>query len=600
MKVFPFCPTGDAKLKYSWKTDVQTTKRSQQRIALRKNPIFSFEETYQFDANDGAEVYHTLSAWRTEPIYVPNWHEVARIRFIQDENRTIFIDETYYSFDRCKRLIMYADVDLYYVFPIRCLYTNGVGLLYPYTYYESNADMEEFRISNYFVNRDSVLRDRLENHDFTKGGLLMPLEEVYIKGNPSFKAIKSGRTELSIEFVKRQPKDYNFTLFEDRTFRSEYLPYEGSPLMPYERFEKDYGSRTIKQEIDLTDDAVGPVTLIPEVDFLENTRKITIKDNSPVERFSTIKLMYELRGKQKSFWLPSYTKDFTLHESFYGMNFSNTAVSILFDSRLYLDTDVFDFGKYSIVQTLLNLRDPASDRNNRLQTITHGFSGVRQYIYNTLTDANLKLASDRVNATSLNGTTQATAAASQIVSYFNTAIADGKNCVLIVFTDGRGTTISEVSSFINALGSLAASVPIYTVGYTNESLENLNGFNTGGVNLPKPLPSQVYPGFDPTISRIKLRVRRMQFSNLLQKNLYLHDMSNYASWPTKIVGVDEDVNGLARITVNSLPPTGLFNVTRTVVSTLEKYRLDTDNVSIECDNYFESKVGLSCARVPDQ
>jgi hypothetical protein len=598
MRIFPFCPTGVGSVEYSWKSDIQKTKTSQQRMVLRESPVYEMSFIYEFDANEAGEVYQILTDLYDQPIMVPNWYEFARIKTVND-NQTLFgIDSPVYGFANCKRALLYTDTDFFRVVQLRCAEEQSVELALPLTYYPDSFVYDSFRSSKPFLDRTN-LPAKFAAIDHVKQSVIIPLEECLIKGVANFSAKKSGRTELKVTFIKVSPKKYDFTKFEETNPRF-YLPkYRNNPVIPFsERYFRKFGERGVDQEVELFDDDIGPVELFVKRTYSESTSSLSIRDMSAYERFSTIKLLYDLKGKAKAFWLPSRVKDYRVVEPFFGMDFSNTCFSVLFDARAGVSVGAFNKGKEALASCLENLRLRASSRNNSLQVVTHS-TGTLNRQYTTLNNSVISGAAAEIRSRTQTGAITGAAGAANIASYMASRVAAGQTPVLLVVTDGSVTTSAQVGAILTALAPVINTIRIVTMTYTETQISNLNAFNLSEMDFAKVAPDRAFYGVDPTVSTLKLKVRRLLPQDLIGKSIHLQDINNRLSWSTKIVNCVLDANGFYDVAIDTVAPSAAFALNRTVVSSLEKYCLTSDNVTVKLNDFFESETNLKCARVPE-
>ena len=598
MRIFPFCPTGVGSVEYSWKSDIQKTKTSQQRMVLRESPVFEMSFIYEFDANEAAEVYHILTDLYDQHMMVPNWYEFAKITSVDDKQTLFGIDSPAYGFANCKRALLYTDTDFFRVVELRCTEENSVELALPLKYYPDSFVYDSFRSSKPFLNRTN-LPAQFAAIDHVKKSVLIPLEECHIKGVANFSSKKSGRTELKITFIKVSPKKYEFAKFEESDPRFYYPRYRNNPVIPFsERYFRKFAQRGVDQEVDLYDDDFGPVELFVKRTYSENTTSFSMRDLSARERFSTIKLLYDMKGKAKSFWLPSRANDYKIVAPFFGMDFSNTCFSVLFDARVGVSATSFAKGREALASCLDNLRSRVSSRNNSLQVVTHS-TGTLNRTYTSLNNSVITTAANEIRSRAQAGTVTGAAGAANIASFMASRIAAGQTPVLLIVTDGSVTNSAQVSAILTNLASVITSVRIVTMTYSDAQIANLNPFNLSERDYPKVAPDKALYGVDPTVSTLKLKVRRLTPQDMIGKSIHLQDINNRLSWATKIVNCHVDQDGFYDVAVDTIAPSAAFALNRTVASSLEKYCLTSDSVTIKINDFFESETNLNCARVPE-
>jgi hypothetical protein len=539
-----------------------------------------------------------------QPIMVPSWYELARITGISNTRKAtgivspnLLIDSPIHAFFNCERAILYTNEDFFRVIEVRCAFENRLELPLPLSYYPTSFVYDAFRATEYFIPRATV-NSTFSSINHPRDSVVMPLDEYYIKGTPQFSAAKSGRTELRITFVQVTPKKYNFSVFQENNPRFFYPKYRNSPVIPFSpRIFRRFGNRGVNKDVTLFDDAIGPVQQFVNKDYMENTASLSFKDMSAFERFSTIKLAYDLKGRVKSFWLPSRTKDYKIMEPFYGMGFSETSFSVLFDTRAGVPAEDFAKGREALAVILENLRLKIGSRGNALQVVTHGTSTTNN-TYNNVTSAQLTTAINAVRSRTQGGSITGATGANNVSTYLQARIAEGKTPILLIVTNGSATDSGQVTTILNNLSAVIGQVRILTMTYNEESISNLDPFNLTFFDLPKVAPANPVYGADPTVSSLKLRVKRLLPQELVGKSIYLQDLNKGITWSTDIRSCVEGLDGLYNAVIGTIPPSSLFDLNKTVVSSLEKYCLTSDNVSVKLTNFFESETNFSCVRVP--
>ena len=69
---------------------------------------------------------------------------------------------------------------------------------------------------------------------------------------------------------------------------------------------------TLYQAATYIDNGSGLVTIEPQRDFIEGMAGLSFLDKTPAERWRRKRWFHHVRGKEKAFWVPSWTRDYTL------------------------------------------------------------------------------------------------------------------------------------------------------------------------------------------------------------------------------------------------------------------------------------------------
>jgi hypothetical protein len=71
-------------------------------------------------------------------------------------------------------------------------------------------------------------------------------------------------------------------------------------------------SASLRRAVEYVDNGFGPVVIEPLRDVFERGETITLKAQGPLERWALRRWLWSLRGRQASFWLPTWGRELQL------------------------------------------------------------------------------------------------------------------------------------------------------------------------------------------------------------------------------------------------------------------------------------------------
>ncbi len=129
--------------------------------------------------------------------------------------------------------------------------------------------------------------------------------------------IRPGVLTSAIEVARRRQSDgtvnASFLLRDAPDITAPVLPtYLGRPVQTDPSLVRRPLSTSLRRAVEYVDNGFGPVVVEPMRDVFERSETITLKAQGPTARHALRRWLWSLRGRQASFWLPSWGHELQL------------------------------------------------------------------------------------------------------------------------------------------------------------------------------------------------------------------------------------------------------------------------------------------------
>jgi len=129
--------------------------------------------------------------------------------------------------------------------------------------------------------------------------------------------IRNGVLTSAIEIARRRQGDgaviASFLLRNAPDLTPPALPsYLGRPVQTDPSLVRRPLSASLRRAVEYVDNGFGPVVVEPMRDIFERSETITLKAQGPTARHALRRWTFALRGRQTSFWLPSWGRELQL------------------------------------------------------------------------------------------------------------------------------------------------------------------------------------------------------------------------------------------------------------------------------------------------
>ena len=272
--LWPFPPTQEITEVLEWRTDVLASRAGEQRIALRPRPREIVTLRHRLDALGLAKAMELARAGFAGDWQVPLWHLALQPGADLVQGGTeIALDTGVSDFRAGERVALAVDgreavaVDITDVHTDRLLLAEPLGLRLP--------------------------------------GPTVAARRVTVA------PIRTGIPTSSIEIARRRqgdgPVSASFLLRDAPDLPAPTLPtYLGHPVQTDPSVIRRSLSTSLRRAVEYVDNGFGPVAVEPMRDLFERGETLTLKARGPAERHALCRWLWSLRGRQASFWLPTW------------------------------------------------------------------------------------------------------------------------------------------------------------------------------------------------------------------------------------------------------------------------------------------------------
>lgn len=257
-----------------WRTDVLSSRAGEQRIALRPRPREIVTFRHRLDALGMARAAELTRAGFAGDWNVPLWHMALQPNADLAQGDTEILIPTGVSDFRAGGLVAIA-VD------------SGVA-----------APMVIA----------SVQADRL----ILAEPLVLQLSSPAVAAQRITVApIRAGVLTSPVEIARRRQADgtvtASFLLRDASELTALAMPtYLGRPVQTDPSLVRRPLATNLRRAVECVDNGFGPVVVEPMRDVFERNETITLKAQGPTARYSLRRWLWGLRGRQASFWMPTW------------------------------------------------------------------------------------------------------------------------------------------------------------------------------------------------------------------------------------------------------------------------------------------------------
>jgi hypothetical protein len=263
-----------------WRTDVLQARAGEQRIALRSLPREIVTLRHRLDALGIARVVDLMRAGFAEEWWVPLWHMAQQPTMdLTQGDLEIPLDTSIADF----RAPGFAAIAL------------------------DGGDAALVEISAIQPDR-FILAEPLV--------LYVPAVTVSA-GRVTVAPMRIGILASALEIERRRQNDgtvsATFLMRDAPGLAPIVLPsYLGYPVQTDPSLTRAPLTVSLRRAMEYVDNGFGPVVIEPLRDVFERGETITLKAQGPAERWALRRWLWSLRGRQASFWLPTWGRELQL------------------------------------------------------------------------------------------------------------------------------------------------------------------------------------------------------------------------------------------------------------------------------------------------
>ncbi len=284
-RLWPFAASGEIIEVLEWNTNVLTSRAGEQRIALRSLPREIVTLTHRVDALGLAKVSELARARFASQWLLPMWHMAQQpTADLVQGSAEIHVPTELAAFD-----------------------TPSIGA-------HSFAAIAVDGSAAVQVEIAAIEPNRLVLAAPLAGELPAPtVKSTRVAVMP----LRSAQIAAPMEIARRRQNHATITatflLQAAAELPAPDLPtYQGAMVQTNPSLTRAPLASTLKKAVEYIDNGFGPVSIEPLRDLFERGETITFKAQSPTERHDLRRWLFAMRGRQTSFWLPTWGAELQL------------------------------------------------------------------------------------------------------------------------------------------------------------------------------------------------------------------------------------------------------------------------------------------------
>ncbi|MCC5968781.1 MAG: hypothetical protein JJU15_02420 [Pararhodobacter sp.] len=263
-----------------WRTDVLSSRAGEQRIAIRPRPREIVTLRHRLDALGMARAAELARAGFAGDWHVPLWHLALQPHADLVQGATEILLDTGLADFR----------------------TGGLAAIAV-----DGREAAAMAIA-------SVQADRLNLAD----PLVLQLPAMTVAARRITVApVRAGMLTSTIEIARRRQSDgtvtASFLLRDAPDIAAPTLPsYLGRPVQTDPSLVRRPLTASLRRAVEYVDNGFGPVVVEPMREVFERNEAITLKAQGPAARHALRRWLWSLRGRQASFWVPTWGHELQL------------------------------------------------------------------------------------------------------------------------------------------------------------------------------------------------------------------------------------------------------------------------------------------------
>jgi len=280
LPLWPFATAQEIKEVLEWRTDVLQARAGEQRIALRARPREIVTFRHRLDALGMARAAELARAGFAGEWLVPLWHMALQPDADLAQGAAEILIDTGVSDFRAGGLVAIA-VD------------GGEAAVVEITAVQADR---------------LILAEPLGQH--------LPALTVAAR-RITVVPVRAGVLTSAVEIARRRQGDgtvtASFLLRDAPDLAAPTLPtYLGRPVQTDPSIVRGPLSASLRRAVEYVDNGFGPVMIEPLRDVFERSEAITLKAQGPTAHHALRRWLWSLRGRQTSFWLPTWGRELQL------------------------------------------------------------------------------------------------------------------------------------------------------------------------------------------------------------------------------------------------------------------------------------------------
>lgn len=274
--LWPFIPETGHEEFMEWKTDILNSYKNEQRLALRTAPRQAFRHAFLLDPEQFTRAKAISTQWAHRVYGIPVWAEASLLEGGLTAGATFIAFDTSNADYRADDLVLLWDSDKHLIaIEITTVEAGGVNLKLP---------LEENWPECYIA----------------------PLRFARTLSGVEYSRSSNEYVVASALFDVSQ----NIDLGDD----SGYPVHRGKPVMIDRSARVGDIKERIARTIDVFDNGSGPIQVDTKTDWVRHLQTLSFIKQSRADLWSLRQWVHARRGRQRSFWLPSWNRDLVILE----------------------------------------------------------------------------------------------------------------------------------------------------------------------------------------------------------------------------------------------------------------------------------------------
>lgn len=270
--VWPYPPQHGVTEALEWNTNIMRAKAGEQRIALRDAPRQSFEFSYFMTERQASRARATMYGWGSNLYGIPVWTEATGIGALASGSSYVPANTAASDLRVGTYMLVWENDEKFEAVQIASMDAGGVTTALPTV----NDFTAAFTIPMRYARSDGLSLNRGPNS--------------LVKADSSFTVTDNFDLGASIGFPQ----------------------HDGIDVMTDINYFVDSYDERVERVVDTIDNGFGNVYTKPKFDYPDETFTVTWETKSLAELWRLRKWLFGLKGKWKTFWLPSPGNDLTL------------------------------------------------------------------------------------------------------------------------------------------------------------------------------------------------------------------------------------------------------------------------------------------------
>jgi hypothetical protein len=288
LQLWPFPAAQEIIEVLEWRTDVLQARAGEQRIALRPRPREIVTFRHRLDAMGMARAAELARAGFVGDWQVPLWHIALQPGAELIEGSTEILVDTTVSDFRVGGLAAIA---------------------------MDGREATTVTIASVQVDR-LILTAPLDlaSLGVTSGTTILATQRVTVA------PVRAGLLTAAVEMARRRQGDgtvtASFLLRDAPDLAAPVMPtYLGRPVQTDPSLVRRPLAASLRRAVEYVDNGFGPVVAEPMRDVFERSETITLKAQGMTARWKLRRWLWSLRGRQASFWLPTWGRELQLRSA---------------------------------------------------------------------------------------------------------------------------------------------------------------------------------------------------------------------------------------------------------------------------------------------